>query len=72
MIIHRFGEPSKQDVMGFGSVCLTKMNTQSSTLLYLQLSHTENEPSWSFIGEFHPDLTEQQAEQIAHKILYPD
>lgn len=72
MILHRFGEPSKQDTAAYGSCCIIKTNAQSPTLLYLQLSHTENEPAWNFIGEFESNLTEQQAIEITNKILYPD
>jgi hypothetical protein len=72
MILHRLGEPSKQDTAPYGSCCLAKMNSQSITFLYIQLSHDENEPSWTFIDKFEFDLTEEDALKITHKILYPD
>jgi hypothetical protein len=68
MILHRTGEPSKQDSAPYGSVCVVKNHTQTS--LYIQLGH--DTIRWEYMGEFKADITDQEIVIEKLKVLYPD
>ena len=72
MILHRFGQPSKQDSAPYGSICVVKCTTQNLVSLYIQLGHDEQDVRWEYMGEFKSDITDNEIVQQKLKVLYPE
>lgn len=69
-MITRFSEPSKMDTSCFGTICKVSSGLDSFDI-YLQISHTEEEPNWIFIGNYSNIVPDDSIYQDIEKILAP-
>lgn len=69
-MVTRFGHPSKMDTSCFGTICKVS-NGMESFDIYLQISHTEEEPNWTFIGNYSSIVLDEQIYEDVEKILAP-
>lgn len=67
-IVTRFGEPSKMDTAQFGTICRVSSNPESFDI-YLQISHSEEEPNWTYMGAYSSSVSDTFLYNNVHKIL---
>lgn len=67
-IVTRFGEPSKMDTAQFGTICRVSSNPESFDI-YLQISHAEEDPNWTFMGTYSSTMSDIEIYNDVHKIL---
>lgn len=70
VVINRFGEPSAQDITPYGSVCIVKNNSQTKTLLYIQLSRNEQSAQWTPFAECDEDITQEEIINKRKRFMY--
>lgn len=67
-IVTRFGEPGKMDTAQFGTICRVS-STPETFDIYLQISHDEEEPNWTYMGPYSSSVTDTYIYSDVHKIL---
>lgn len=67
-IITRFGEPSKMDIAKHGTICRVSRETESFDI-YLQISHDEYEPRWTYMGSYDSSINDEDLYNNVHKVL---
>lgn len=67
-IVTRFGEPSKMDTARHGTICRVSA-TPDSFDIYLQISHAEEEPNWTFMGTYSSSVSDTHIYNDVHKVL---
>ena len=67
-IVTRFGEPSKMDTAQHGTICRVSSNPESFDI-YLQISHAEEEPNWTYMGSYSSSISDIEIYNDVHKTL---
>lgn len=67
-IVTRFGEPGKMDTAKNGTICRVSSCPESFDI-YLQISHDEEDPNWTYIGTYSSSLSDTYIYNDVHKIL---
>jgi len=67
-IVTRFGEPSKMDTAKFGTICRVSCTPESFDI-YLQISHNEEDPNWTYMGAYSSLISDTELYNNVHKTL---
>lgn len=67
-IVTRFGAPGKMDTAPFGTACRVSSAPEAFDI-YLQISHDEEEPNWTFIGTYDSQLSADDLHTEINRIL---
>lgn len=70
-IVYRHSEPSKIDQAAYGTICKVKHSLDDKSLIYVQISHCEEEPNWNYVGSYKIDITDEIIIQEVEGILKP-